>query len=120
LKGVDLVQVERMASEPGLDIHEWQTEWASLEDDLADSPETALPQVHELITRILTERQVLDESLVARDGAEPDSVRTWEAGRELVARLEDPDLEVERQDVIDQIEEYRALFEALLQERAAP
>ena len=109
-----------MSSEPGLDIHEWQTEWASLEDDLADSPETALPQVHVLITRMLMERQVLDESLVARGGADPDSVRTWDAGRDLVARLEDPELDVERQDVLDQIEDYRALFEAQLDERAAP
>ena len=109
-----------MASEPGLDVHEWQTEWASLEDDLADSPETALPQVHELVTRMLTERQLLDDDLVATEGSDPDWVRTWEAGRDLVARLDDPGLEVERQDVLDQIEEYRALFEALLAERAAP
>jgi hypothetical protein len=105
-----------MASEPGLDVHDWQTEWVSLEDDLADSPETALPQVHELITRMLRERQVVDESLVALEGADPDSVRTWEAGRDLVARLADPDLEVERQDVLDQIEEYRTLVESLLEE----
>ena len=109
-----------MASEPGLDVHEWQSEWASLEDDFADSPETALPAVHELITRMLRERQVLDESLVALEGVDPDFVRTWEAGGDLVARLDDPDMEVERQDVVDQIEEYRGLFEALLEERAPP
>ena len=109
-----------MSSEPGLDVHEWQSEWASLEDDFADSPETALPQVHELITRMLAERQILDESLVAREGADPDFVRTWEAGRDLVARLDDPGLEVEQQDVVDQIEEYRGLFAALIEERAAP
>ena len=109
-----------MASEPGLDVHEWQSEWASLEDDLADSPETALPQVHELIGRMLRERRILDESFVSVEGADPDWVRTWEAGRDLVARLENPELEVERQDVLDQIEEYRELFEALLAERAPP
>ena len=109
-----------MASEPGLDLHEWQSEWASLEDDFADSPETALPSVHDLITRMLTDRAILDENLVAREGAEPDFVRTWEAGRDLVARLDNPELEVPRQDVVDQIEEYRGLFEALIEARAAP
>lgn len=109
-----------MAWEPGLDVHEWQSEWASLEDDIADSPEAALPSVHELITRMLRERKVLDESLVGLEGADPDWARTWEAGRDLVARLEDPGLEVDRQDVVDQIEEYRALIEALFAERAAP
>ena len=120
MKGADPVQVGGVASEPGLDMHEWVSEWASLADDLTDSPETALPQVHELITRMLRERQVLDESLVAIAGSDPDSVRTWQAGRDLVNRLEDPNLEVDRQDVLDQIEEYRGLFEAVLEERAAP
>ena len=109
-----------MASEPGLDVHEWESEWASLQDDITDSPETALPYVHELITRVLKERRVLDDALVVSEGAEPDWARTWEAGRDLVARLDDPGLDVERQDVLDQIEEYRSLFERLLAERAAP
>ena len=109
-----------MASEPGLDVHEWESEWASLEDDIADSPETALPYVHELITRVLKERRVLDDALVLSEGAEPDWARTWEAGRDLVARLDDPGLDVERQDVLDQVDEYRALFETLRAERASP
>lgn len=109
-----------MASEPGLDVHEWESEWASLEDDIADSPETALPYVHELITRVLKERRVLDDALVVSEGAEPDWARTWEAGRDLVARLDDPGLDVERQDVLDQVDEYRALFETLRAERASP
>jgi hypothetical protein len=109
-----------MASEPGLDVHEWESEWASLEEDIADSPETALPYVHELITRVLKERRVLDDALVVSEGAEPDWARTWEAGRDLVARLDDPGLDVERQDVLDQVDEYRALFETLRAERASP
>ena len=109
-----------MSWEPGLDVHQWESEWASLEDDIADSPETALPLVHELVTRMLKERRILDENLVVAEGADPDWFRTWEAGKELVALLDDLDAEVERQDIVDQIEEYRALFEALVAERAAP
>jgi hypothetical protein len=106
--------------EPGLDVHQWESEWASLEDDIADSPETALPLVHELVTRMLKERRILDENLVVAEGADPDWFRTWEAGKELVALLDDLDTDVDRQDLVDQIEEYRALFEALVAERAAP
>ena len=109
-----------MASEPGLDVHEWESEWASLEDDIVDSPETALPYVHELITRVLKERRVLDDDRVVAEGAEPDWSRTWEAGRDLVGRLDDPSLDVERQEVLDQIDDYRALFETLRAQRAAP
>jgi hypothetical protein len=106
--------------EPGLDIHEWESEWASLEDDMADSPETALPIVHELISRMLVERNVLDENLVVAEGADPDWFRTWEAGRELVAVVDDPGVDVDPQDIVDQLDEYRDLFQALVQERASP
>ena len=109
-----------MSWEPGLDVHQWESEWASLEDDIADSPETALPLVHELVTRMLKERRILDENFVVAEGADPDWFRTWEAGKELVAVLDDLDAEVDRQDLIDQIEEYRALFDALVAERAPP
>ena len=109
-----------MSWEPGLDVHQWESEWASLEDDIADSPETALPLVHELVTRMLKERRILDENLVVAEGADPDWFRTWEAGKELVALLDDLDTDVDHQDLVDQIEEYRALFEALVAERAAP
>lgn len=109
-----------MAWEPGLDVHQWESEWASLEDDLADSPETALSLVHELITRMLKERRILDDNLVVAEGADPEWFRTWEAGKELVALLEDPEADVDSQDVVDQIEEYRGLFEALVAERASP
>jgi hypothetical protein len=107
-------------SEPGLDVHEWESEWASLEDDIADSPETALPYVHELMTRVLKERRVLDDSLAVLEGADPEWVKTWEAGAELVRKLDDPGVDVERADLVEQIENYRELFETLLAERASP
>jgi len=109
-----------VAWEPGLDVHQWESEWASLEDDLADSPETALPVVHELITRMLRERRILDDNLVVAEGADPEWFRTWEAGQELVALLDDPSADVDRQDIVDQIDECRALFQALVAERASP
>jgi hypothetical protein len=106
--------------EPGLDLHEWESEWASLEEDMADSPEQALPYVHELITRILKERGILDESLVATEGADPELIRPWEAGAELVGKLDDSGEDVEREDVVEAIENYRLLFETLVTERAPP
>jgi hypothetical protein len=102
--------------EPGLDRHEWESEWASLEQDLTDAPREALPYLHELITRMLRERNVLDPSLVAREGADPDLLRPWEAGRELVRKLDAAE-DVEDDDVREAIENYRELFETLLAER---
>jgi hypothetical protein len=54
------------------------------------------------------------------EGADPDWVRTWQAGADLVKKVDDPGLDVEREDIVEQIENYRELFETLLAERAPP
>ena len=75
--------------------------------------------MHELITRMLRERGILDDNLVVAEGVDPDWIRTWEAGRELVSLVDDAAAEVDDQDLVDQLDEYRELFEALLEQRAA-
>lgn len=42
--------------EPGLDRHEWETEWQALEPLVADSPAEALPELDELIARMMVAR----------------------------------------------------------------
>ena len=54
------------------------------------------------------------------EGADPDWFRTWEAGKELVELLDGSDADVDRQDILDQLEEDRTLFDALIAERPAP
>lgn len=105
--------------EPGLDRHEWESELASLEDGIADAPHQALPYLHDLIGRMLIERGVLDKSFVAVEGADPELVRPWQAGGELVRKLEEG-FDIDPGDVAEQIENYRALLDALLIERGPP
>ena len=69
--------------EPGLDRHEWESQWASLEEDFDADPADALRQVHELMTRALMEREILDDELVTVEGADPELVRPWAAARDL-------------------------------------
>ena len=45
-----------MSSEPGLDRHEWSTEFAQVEEDMRDDPFGALPTLTELVQRMLVER----------------------------------------------------------------
>jgi len=45
-----------MSAEPGLDRHEWSTEFAQLEEDMRDDPFNALPVLTELVQRMLVER----------------------------------------------------------------
>jgi len=105
--------------EPGLDRHEWESEWASLEQDFTDEPAGSLRFVHELIGRMLMERGVLDDSLVANEGADPDLLRPYEAGAELVQKLDD-EADVDEADIRDALENFRELFQTLVSERRRP
>ena len=102
--------------EPGLDRHEWESQWASLEEDFDADPVNSLRAVHELMTRMLSERNILDDDLVAVEGADPELIRPWVAARDLVQRL-DAELDVEETDVREALQSYRELFQTLLEER---
>jgi hypothetical protein len=41
--------------EPGLDRHEWESEWAQLEPLVVDSPVEALGDLDDLVRRMLVE-----------------------------------------------------------------
>jgi hypothetical protein len=45
-----------MTFEPGLDRHEWSTEFAQIEEDMRDDPFDALPALTELVERMLVQR----------------------------------------------------------------
>jgi hypothetical protein len=104
--------------EPGLDRHEWESEWASLEEGFTDDPAGSLRFVHELIGRMLKERAILDDESVAKEGADPELMRPYEAGAELVRKL-DEELDVDEVDLRDALENYRDLFQRLVSERTA-
>jgi hypothetical protein len=105
--------------EPGLDRHEWESEWASLEGDFDADPFNSLRYAHELLGRMLKERGILDDSFVAKEGADPELLRPYEAGAELVRRI-DAEVDVEEADVREALENYRELFQSLVAERAPP
>jgi hypothetical protein len=48
-------------NEPGLDLHEWETRWAELEEELAEDPAGALPDACDLIEETLGLDHVSDE-----------------------------------------------------------
>jgi len=108
-----------VATEPGLDLHDWESEWQQLEPLVRDAPGEALPELHRLIERILQERGVLDESLVVTEGSDPELTATYTAGKEVVDKLE-AGVAVDPSDIGNVIQEYRGLFEYVTTERAAP
>jgi hypothetical protein len=105
--------------EPGLDRHDWEGEWQHLEPLVRDSPAEALPELHDLIERMLRERGLLDDDLVATEGADPELLAEYVTGSDVVARLGRGET-CDPGEVASVIGGYRSLFEYLLNERAAP
>ena len=107
-------------TEPGLDRHEWESEWASLEEELEDSPADVLPELDRLAERMLEARGYDIDDPVVLEGEERDIVADFLAAREITRlRTEDPDA-VSPGDVAAAVNGYRSVYAAVMEERRAP
>ena len=75
--------------EPGLDRHDWESRWASLEEDLADSPRDVLPELDELVAQMLQERNFAIDDPVAVEGEGREVVDDFLSAREITRLLAD-------------------------------
>jgi hypothetical protein len=102
-------------SEPGLDRHEWETEWAELEADLEDSPAESLPELDDLIARMLAEAgyPVDTPDPVDDEGIDPEILTSFQAARETTRQV-DRGEDFDPGDVAQAIELYRGIYEHLL------
>ena len=69
--------------EPGLDRHEWETEWAVHEPLLEDGPADTLLEVDELVARMLTARGYALDDPIAREGDKREVVAEYLAAKEV-------------------------------------
>jgi hypothetical protein len=106
--------------EPGLDLHEWETQWAQLEEAMAESPVEALPEVRDLVARMLRERRVPLDEIAQPPGEEDELVSAYRAAAEVTELVERDDRDVSLGDVAAALENYRLVYETLIAERAAP
>jgi hypothetical protein len=106
-------------SEPGLDRHEWESELATLDDDLRDSPAETLPELANLVARMLEERGYDLADPVVREGEEREVVAQYQAAREVADRI-DRGEDVDPGDVADAINGLRSLFDYVVVERGTP
>jgi hypothetical protein len=100
--------------EPGLDRHEWESEWQALEPLVADSPGEALPELDDLVGRMMVARgyPVTDEETA--EVADPDVVAEFREARR-IARLADEGGTVDPGDVGAAVTAYRNLYAYLLE-----
>jgi hypothetical protein len=99
--------------EPGLDKHEWETEWQDLEERLADDPAMALVEVDDLVARMLEARGL---PLQQRDGeteTEPETMRQFAEARRIMRLVENGE-DVDPGDIGLAATSYRELYAMLL------
>ena len=100
-------------------MHEWESRWQQLEEELESSPAEALPEVDRLIREMLESRGYELEDPVVRDGDDRDIVAGYFAARE-IARAVDRGADVGNEDIQEAVEQYRALHDYVVEERSAP
>ena len=103
--------------EPGLDRHEWEGRWASLEEDLEDSPRDVLPELDQLVEQMLGERGYAIDDPVVREGDDRDVVADFLAAREITRLLADDPDAVSPGDVALAVNNYREVYGYLLEDR---
>jgi len=105
--------------EPGLDKHEWESQWQQFEEDLESSPAEALPEVDQLIYEMLEARGYAIDDPVVSEGDDREIVAEFLAAHEFTQQINN-DEEVDPGDVAAAVEGYRSLYEYLIEERAPP
>src|SRR5438067_967002 len=104
--------------EPGLDRHEWESEWQALEDDLRTDPAQALPELDRLVARMLADSGYELTDPVVGEGEEREIVAEYLAAHEIVEAAErDPD-DISPGDFASAINGYRAVFDHPVAPRA--
>ncbi len=103
--------------DPGLDRHEWETQWQALEADLEDSPAETLPEMAGLIERMLIERGLPIHDEVADDGIEPDLLAQYRSARDITRRVDHGE-DVDPAEIGQAIHNYREIYAELI-DRAA-
>jgi len=101
-------------TEPGLDRHEWETEWQGLEPLIADSPGEALPEVNALVERMLRERGYPVDEEHAFEAPEPEVLKEFLEARR-VARLLDAGETVDPGDIGVAVAGYRNVYDYLIE-----
>jgi hypothetical protein len=105
--------------EPGLDRHEWESEFQALEPELATAPIEALPELGNLVERMLVERGYDLDDPVVREVDEREVVAEFLAARETTRLVERGD-DVSPGDVAAAIAGYRTIYEYLINDRSTP
>jgi hypothetical protein len=104
--------------DPGLNRHDWESEMASLEEDVHGDPGGALSELDDLVGRMLEETSYDVADPVVRDGEEREIVSEFIAAREIKEAYERGSDDLSPGDVAAAVNGYRAIFAYLVSSRS--
>jgi predicted type IV restriction endonuclease len=105
-------------SEPGLDRHEWESEWESIEEGIHDDPVDAVAELDMLVHRMLEESGFDIDDPVEREGDEREVVANFLAAREIKLAIDRESDDISSGDVAAAINNYRDVYEYLIATRS--
>jgi hypothetical protein len=104
--------------DPGLNRHEWESEMASLEEDLRDDPGGGLHELDALVGRMLEETGYDVADPVVREGEEREVVAEFVAAHEIKEAYERGSEELSSGDIAAAVNGYRAIFDYVVSSRS--
>jgi hypothetical protein len=104
--------------DPGLDRHEWETEWQALEPLVADAPAEALPELDDLVGRMLAAHGYPLDEEHEFEAPEVEIVKEFLEARRLT-RLVDAGEDVDPGDVGAAVAGYRNVYDHLTERYVA-
>ena len=105
--------------EPGLDRHEWESEWESLQEELADDPAAVLVSLDRLVAEMLGSRGYALADEIASEGDDPEVLAEFRSAHE-VTQAVDAGRDVDPGDVAMAVNAYQGLYEHVINDRTAP
>jgi hypothetical protein len=102
--------------DPGLDLHAWESTWASIDESARDDPNAALSQYADLVERMLVANGSPLDDAVAAQGNAPELIVTYRSARETAERAEVG--AASRSEVELAIDDLREVFSSITGDRA--
>ena len=99
--------------EPGIDEHDWISEWEDIDPLLRESPTEALSEADDLIARMMAARGFPLQELEGEELSEPETTRSFMEARRVTRQI-DAGESYDPGDVALAVEAYRELYEYLL------
>jgi hypothetical protein len=99
--------------EPGIDEHEWISEWEDIDPLLSESPTEALSEADDLVGRMMEARGFAREEREGEELAEPETTRSFVEAHRVREQIDSGD-SYDPGDVALAVAAYRELYAFLL------